>query len=205
MTGHIILCLRLTVPETDESFLKEILERYSDKYIYSSETSKQGVPHFHAVLHVPAIQKIASMRTYISRLCKKRNLPSGNKTFSLTVMKTTEIAAIAYLMKDGKFKSHNYTAMFLKQCSEYDEQVKKEINLKKLSRVARLRQSEDVIYACKTNDHKELLRLITDDFVASDKPFQDHQIVGIYNSLMWLLKPSCRDATISRLYQKINF
>lgn len=204
MSQFQVYSLRLTVSKDDPSFLKKILDKYSNVYAYGFEISKDKVPHYHAYFEVSSQIKMASMRAYIRRELKSLNKLSGNKTYSLKKSKDKK-KLLAYTIKDGKVFIKNIDPFFLQEAKDYDRKIKRDLSLKKLPRVARLMQQDDVIDSFSKNDTRGVLALICEDFANQNKGFQDHQVIGIFNTLEWQLKPSSRKDTISRLYQKVNY
>lgn len=208
MSAFRVLSLRVTVPKKDPIFLLSCITPYTNKYAYGFEISKKGKPHYHVYMQVLPLIKDSTIRAHIRRKLQSLGMElKGNKYYSLKEVKTPaeQLKYLGYVIKELDYDTHNLDPLFLQKAKDYDAKVKKEIALKKLPRIARLSQSEDVVYACSRRDYKGLISLICEDFTSQNKAFLDHQIIGIYNSLMWLHVPGSRKETISRIYQKINF
>lgn len=127
---------KLRITTNDELGLVKFFDRYSDRYLYCNEVSKEGVYHIHAYFESDTPK--ATIRAAI-----RRKWGDGNRNYSLKELdEELPLEYVSYCCKDGDYHYKNIDKEFIDDCLSRNEEIQREIKEKKKSRKTTLQQIE---------------------------------------------------------------
>lgn len=204
-----ITSYKIRVDTDDITKVRELIDRYSDRYILSFEGGFEN-PHVHGYFETTTKQLTIRARI-------RKFFGSGNGIYSLKELdEIFPFEYIAYILKDGDYQLKGVTEEEIQKAKEFNIEVKKQIKEKKAKKRTQLQVLDDKFHEQYTKEgeyyidsegriptQESIVTMIVQYYLDEKKLFRQFQIVSLSQTLSARYVPSYKSTYIQKIYQML--